>query len=192
MEYANRQPEEPGVNPAADLTRDQSAERMRRRRLAMLPLRGPGAAYTAGQSREPGDSTTPAELSDLISSIAEIGVLHPILVEETPAKASDRPQLRVVAGERRLRACRWKNQPKTFSGLLHSDWTPADDTGQVQDTGTAGALTPVPDTLPEGSAAGIPVLAGGEDLLDSTVTLLSYSAPGGPREVLFATVTDAA
>ncbi len=63
--------------------------------------------------------------------------------------------------------------------------------------GTSGAdagdaLTPVPDALPEGSAAGIPVLAGGEDLLDSTVTLMSYSAPGGPREVLLATVTEAA
>jgi hypothetical protein len=107
VEYTNGQPREPGFNPAADLTRDQSAERMQRRRLEMLPLRGPGAAYTAGQAREPGDSTTPAELSDLISSIAEIGVLHPILVEETPAKDNDRPQLRVVAGERRLRACRW-------------------------------------------------------------------------------------
>jgi ParB family chromosome partitioning protein len=107
VEYENDRPGEPGFNPAADLTRDQSAERMQRRRLEMLPLRGPGAAYTAGQAREPGDSTTPAELSDLISSIAEIGVLHPILVEETPAKGHDRPQLRVVAGERRLRACRW-------------------------------------------------------------------------------------
>jgi hypothetical protein len=99
-----------------------------------------------------------------------------------------------------------KNQPKTFSDQLNSEWTPADDTGQGQatapaqpgnpaassDTGTAEALTPVPDTLPEGSPAGIPVLAGGEDLLDSTVTLLSYSAPGGPREMLFATVTEAA
>jgi ParB family chromosome partitioning protein len=81
---------------------------MHRRRLGMIPLRGPGAAYTAAQPRQPGDSTTPAELSDLISSIAEIGVLHPILAEEIPGQtAEDRPKLRVVAGERRLRAARW-------------------------------------------------------------------------------------
>ncbi len=73
----------------------------------MLPLRGLGAAYAASQARQPGDSTTPAELSDLISSIAEIGVLHPILVEERSAKDHERPALRVVTGERRLRACRW-------------------------------------------------------------------------------------
>ena len=54
------------------------------------------------------------------------------------------------------------------------------------------ALTPVPDLLPEGSAAGTPVLAGGEDLLGSAVTLMSYSSPGGPREVLLATVTEGA
>ena len=77
------------------------------RRLEMLPLRGPGAAYAAAQPRQPGDSTTPAELSDLISSIAEIGVLHPILVEELPAADGKDSALRVVAGERRLRACRW-------------------------------------------------------------------------------------
>ncbi len=73
----------------------------------MLPLRGPGAAYAASQARQPGDATTPAELSDLISSIAEIGVLHPILVEERPGKAHGRPAMSVVTGERRLRACRW-------------------------------------------------------------------------------------
>ena len=38
---------------------------------------------------------------ELISSIASVGVLQPILVEEGPAG------LRVVAGERRLRAARW-------------------------------------------------------------------------------------
>jgi ParB family transcriptional regulator, chromosome partitioning protein len=96
----------PGVT--ADTARDQALSRMRRRRLEMIPLRGPGAPYAAGQARQPGDSTTPAELSDLISSISEIGVLHPILVEEQKGKSeADRPALRVVAGERRLRACRW-------------------------------------------------------------------------------------
>jgi len=44
----------------------------------------------------------------------------------------------------------------------------------------------------EGAAAGVPVLAGGEDLADSTVTLMSYSAAGGPREVLLTTVTEGA
>lgn len=80
---------------------------VRRRRLEMIPLRGLGAPYAETQPRQPGDSSTPAELSDLISSIAEIGVLHPVLVEERLADDSQRPKLRVVAGERRLRACRW-------------------------------------------------------------------------------------
>jgi ParB family transcriptional regulator, chromosome partitioning protein len=98
----------PSSAATADLARGQALSRMRRRRLEMIPLRGPGAPYAAGQARQPGDSTTPAELSDLISSIAEIGVLHPILVEEHAGRTNDeRPALRVVAGERRLRACRW-------------------------------------------------------------------------------------
>lgn len=55
-----------------------------------------------------------------------------------------------------------------------------------------GPLIPVPDTPPEGVAAGTPVLIGGEDLIDSAATLISYTGPSGPREVLLATVTEQA
>ncbi|GAB1646812.1 ParB/RepB/Spo0J family partition protein [Krasilnikovia sp. MM14-A1259] len=80
--------------------------RLRQRRFELLPLRGPGSPGTDVQGRTPGDSTVPRELADLISSIAEIGYLQPILVEEIPA--ADGPPRRVLAlGERRLRAGRW-------------------------------------------------------------------------------------
>lgn len=76
--------------------------RLRHRRFELLPLTGPGAAFTDVQGRGPGATTTPADLAELITSIAAVGVLEPILVEELPD--GDR---RVVAGERRLRAARW-------------------------------------------------------------------------------------
>ena len=44
----------------------------------------------------------PANLIELISSISSIGVLQPVLVEQLPDQS-----VRVVAGERRLRAVRW-------------------------------------------------------------------------------------
>ena len=78
------------------------SQRLRRRRYEMLPLRGPGAAWTEVQGRGPGPATAPANLVELISSIASVGVLQPILVEELAGEG-----LRVVAGERRLRAARW-------------------------------------------------------------------------------------
>jgi hypothetical protein len=106
-------------------------------------------------------------------------------------------------------------QPEPLEELLLADWPPvtgetaepspqpespaptageeADLTGLAFAAGAeADALTPVPDAPPEGAAAGVPVLAGGEDLADSTVTLMSYSAAGGPREVLLTTVTEGA
>jgi ParB family chromosome partitioning protein len=80
--------------------------RLRQRRFELLPLRGPGAPGTDVQGRAPGDSTVPRELADLISSIAEIGYLQPILVEEI--SSGDGPPRRLLAlGERRLRAGRW-------------------------------------------------------------------------------------
>lgn len=90
-----------------ELARAFASPRLRRRRFALLPLRGEGAAYTEAQGRAPGDATAPEELADLISSIAEIGVLQPVLVEELPGRDGAAPALRVVAGERRLRAARW-------------------------------------------------------------------------------------
>lgn len=74
------------------------SERLRRRRFELVPVTAPA---TGVQGREPGESTTPAELAELISSIATVGLLQPLLLEETPAG------LQVVAGERRLRAMRW-------------------------------------------------------------------------------------
>ncbi|MGC7096725.1 ParB/RepB/Spo0J family partition protein [Amycolatopsis lurida] len=78
--------------------------RLRQRRFVQLPLRGPGSPFTESQGRVPGDSTTPAELADLVSSIATVGVLQPVLIEEIEGTP---PTMRLAAGERRLRACRW-------------------------------------------------------------------------------------
>jgi ParB family chromosome partitioning protein len=79
-----------------------TSEQLRRRRFELLPLAGPGAPFAEVQGRQPGDSTTPAGLADLISSIATVGVLQPILVEELRDD-----ELRLVSGERRLRAASW-------------------------------------------------------------------------------------
>lgn len=87
------------VDAAARLARSQ---RLARRQLVLLPLTGPGAAFTEVQGRPPGVSTAPEELAELISSIATVGVLQPILVEEM---ADGRRRL--VSGERRLRAAKW-------------------------------------------------------------------------------------
>jgi ParB family chromosome partitioning protein len=94
---------------SAELTRRlASSPRLRQRRFQMLPLRGPDAVFTEAQGRAPGDSSTPAGLADLISSIASVGVLQPILVEERPPTgAATSPTRLLVAGERRLRAARW-------------------------------------------------------------------------------------
>lgn len=79
-----------------------SSERLARRRFEILPLTGPGAAFTEVQGRKPGQSTAPEGLAELISSIATVGVLQPVLVEELPGG-----RRRLVAGERRLRAAKW-------------------------------------------------------------------------------------
>jgi ParB family chromosome partitioning protein len=93
----------PGVpNPLEIARRLTLSERLRRRRFECLPLTGPGAAFTDVQGRGPGPATAPANLVELISSIASVGVLQPVLVEELPDG-----ERRVVAGERRLRAARW-------------------------------------------------------------------------------------
>lgn len=101
------QPEGREPGGPQELARAFASPRLRRRRFELLPLRGEGTAYTEAQGRAPGDATAPEELADLISSIGEIGVLQPVLVEELPGRAGAAPALRVVAGERRLRAARW-------------------------------------------------------------------------------------
>ncbi|WP_410599809.1 ParB/RepB/Spo0J family partition protein [Amycolatopsis sp. lyj-90] len=83
------------------------SSRLRQRRFTLLPLRGDGTPFTDVQGRAPGDSTAPEELADLISSIATVGVLQPVLVEEVDSGDNKAPVMRLTAGERRLRACRW-------------------------------------------------------------------------------------
>lgn len=82
------------------------SEKLRRRRLEVLPLTGPGAAFTELQGRGPGESTSSAALADLISSIGAVGVLQPVLIEEITEPGGRLSRL-IIAGERRLRACRW-------------------------------------------------------------------------------------
>lgn len=78
------------------------SERLSRRQFQLLPLTGPGAAFTEVQGRTPGAATAPEDLAELISSIATVGVLQPILVEQFPDG-----KRRLVTGERRLRAAKW-------------------------------------------------------------------------------------
>lgn len=86
---------------ASAIERMAASERLRKRHFTMLAVEGPSAPVTQVQGRAPGDSTSPADLEGLISSIAVVGLLQPLLVEQI----EDRHIL--VAGERRLRALRW-------------------------------------------------------------------------------------
>jgi len=76
--------------------------RLRQRRFELLATSGPAAPFAEVQGRAPGVSTAPSELVELISSIASVGVLQPVLVEELPG-----PVMRLVAGERRMRSVHW-------------------------------------------------------------------------------------
>ncbi|MFE3559853.1 ParB N-terminal domain-containing protein [Streptomyces sp. NPDC059193] len=80
--------------------------KLRQRRFEMLPLRGPGAPFTEAHARNPSDSLPPSELADLISSMSVIGLLEPVLAEEITVDGKA-PTIRLVTGERRLRAMRW-------------------------------------------------------------------------------------
>jgi len=106
---------------AVDLARRLTlSERLQRRRFELLPLTGPGAAFADVQGRRPGETTAPAALVDLISSIASVGVLQPILVEELHGG-----RRRLVAGERRLRAAKWGATSAEGSGNPHFAAVPA-------------------------------------------------------------------
>ncbi|WP_327378660.1 ParB N-terminal domain-containing protein (plasmid) [Streptomyces sp. NBC_01216] len=83
--------------------------KLRQRRFETLPMRGPGSPFTEPQGRKPGDVTAPEELSDLISSMSVVGMLEPVLAEEITV-AGRAPTIRLVTGERRLRAMRWGAQ----------------------------------------------------------------------------------
>ncbi|MCX4792572.1 ParB N-terminal domain-containing protein [Streptomyces sp. NBC_01221] len=80
--------------------------KLRQRRFEMLPLRGPGAPFTEAHARNPSDSLPPSELADLISSMSVVGLLEPVLAEEILVDGKA-PTIRLVTGERRLRAMRW-------------------------------------------------------------------------------------
>ncbi|MFD8732327.1 ParB N-terminal domain-containing protein [Streptomyces sp. NPDC059611] len=80
--------------------------KLRQRRFEMLPLRGQGAPFTESHARNPSDSLPPSELADLISSMSVIGLLEPVLAEEIVVDGKA-PTIRLVTGERRLRAMRW-------------------------------------------------------------------------------------
>ena len=87
-------PEQP-PGSALDAARRLSASpRLSQRRLDLLPLSGPGSVFAEVQGRRPGASTTPEDLAELVSSIASVGVLQPILVERLPDET-----LRLVAGD---------------------------------------------------------------------------------------------
>jgi hypothetical protein len=60
--------------------------------------------FTEPQGRS-GDSFAPENLTDLISSIAAVGLLEPVLAEEITRPGG--VSYRLVAGERRLRAMLW-------------------------------------------------------------------------------------
>lgn len=91
---------------------------LRRRRYELLPVFGPQSVGAEVQGRGPGASTAPAHLAELISSIAHVGMLQPILVEEL-----EQGERRLVAGERRLRATRWG--AVHMAGNPHFDAVPA-------------------------------------------------------------------
>lgn len=82
--------------------RTNLSARLRQRRFELLDTSGPTAPFAEVQGRAPGASTAPSELVELISSIASVGVLQPVLVEELPG-----PAMRLVAGERRMRSVHW-------------------------------------------------------------------------------------
>jgi len=96
-----------GDEPGEAVAQFGLSPRLRQRRFFLLPLRGEGTVFAEVQGRLPGDATAPAELADLISSISTVGVLQPVLVEEIPSRDGRAPAMKLAAGERRLRACRW-------------------------------------------------------------------------------------
>jgi hypothetical protein len=65
-------------------------------------------------------------------------------------------------------------------------------TPHVDDAAWQDALTPIPDSLPEGDPRGVALLVGGADIEDASASILSYKTAKGPREVLFATVREEA
>ncbi len=88
-----------GSRTAELARRLRGSERLRLRRYESIPAVGPGAIWSEVQGRAPGSSTAPADLVELISSIATLGVLQPVLVEDLGERGR-----RLVLGERRVRS----------------------------------------------------------------------------------------
>ena len=91
-----------GSRTAELARRLRGSERLRLRRYESIPAVGPGAIWSEVQGRAPGSSTAPADLVELISSIATLGVLQPVLVEDLGERGR-----RLVLGERRVRSVLW-------------------------------------------------------------------------------------
>jgi hypothetical protein len=81
-----------------------------------------------------------------------------------------------------------QEQEEGGSGDVSSEQVASQD---VPETSPDAAM-PIPETPPEGTAAGVPVLVGGADLQDSAATLISYHSAddAGPREVLLTTLNE--
>jgi hypothetical protein len=95
----------PAAPPSRSSTlalRLSGSQLLRHRRFELLPPTSPGAVFSEVQGRTPGQFTAPADLVELISSIASVGVLQPVLVEDLGERGR-----RLVAGERRVRAVLW-------------------------------------------------------------------------------------
>lgn len=73
------------------------------RRYVELPVDGPGSPVIRVQGRAPGDDTSVEGVADLVTSVATVGLIHPIVVHLPDG--DDSPPV-VVTGERRLRAFR--------------------------------------------------------------------------------------
>src|SRR5205823_6682921 len=95
--------------------------------------------------------------------------------------------------EEPLAAADIEPKPDPPATATAEDTEPAADIAAGQPPeGWNDAAVPVPQAGEPGNVAGVPLLVGGADLVDSVATVISYEGPGGPREVLHATVSEAA
>lgn len=84
-------------------------------------------------------------------------------------------------------------EPDPPATATAEDTEPATDMAAGQaPAGWDDAAVPVPQAGEPGNIAGVPLLVGGADLVDSVATVISYEGLGGSREVLHATVSEAA
>ncbi|GAA1439030.1 hypothetical protein [Nocardiopsis tropica] len=108
-----------------------------------------------------------------------------ISLDHQPSLSDDTP-IEALAGA----ALHNQEQQEDGAGDVSSEQAASQD---VPETSPDAAM-PIPETPPEGTAAGVPVLVGGADLQDSAATLISYHSTddAGPREVLLTTLNEGA